>query len=211
MENKLSKTFEELVNTLDKYCLYQQDDEVADDIRTMRAVIVEVNKRLTVINTMANYVSNLITVYQDAVDSKNPFTMDVNHYDRVLNLGMEMITLTDLDNNQAVEENWENVFNPKTIEDKLTDIYVDFNKIYRDFHYDSMNGTCHISNGMEISYNCTPFWDNAEGISIVQYRDSNYLTSYIIPFKKPTNEEELEAFEEFYSVQVDIMRNSLYN
>lgn len=209
MENKLSNSFEELVNTLNKYCLYQKDDEVADDIEVVRAVILEVSKRLKAIDEITKESVDKIRKYEDAVDNQNPFTMALNDYDSILNLVVEMNVLSDLSNNQAITENWGNIFQPKTIDEKLTEFYLELEKEHNDFCYDRQMGTCHVNGVMEIKYDCTPFWDNAEGISIVQYRDSDFLTSYIIPFKKPSSKE-FDAFKEFYSVQVQIMINSIY-
>jgi hypothetical protein len=100
----------------------------------------------------------------------------------------------------------ENKPEPITMEDKLTSFYkeIDTNEEY--FDYDGFVGTCHIrTNDNAISYNLTPFWEDAKGIPIDICRNDDVVTSFVIAWEYPETDTDLEAFKKFYRWYVNYL------
>lgn len=112
VKNKLDLVFDRLVETMHKYDLYQinEPDEVADEIANVRKILDEVRNRMFVLEVITTTIIEAIRPYQDAVDAGNPFTMDVQHFDRIQTGGRDILTLVDFNDTTPVEENWSGVF-----------------------------------------------------------------------------------------------------
>lgn len=208
MENKLAVSFENLVFTMQKYDLYQKGDEVDNDIQIVMSNITEMLNRLAVIDVANERINTTIREYQGRVDKGELFKMSVEDYDKILYSTNDIEILTDFDNMQPIDEDWEGMLKiekPKTIDELLTDFYLELEKEYQHFYYDNMSGTCHIGINTEFTYDCTPFWEDAKGISVCLNKDCEPISSYIINCEEPTNAVELEKFKEFYRIQVELM------
>lgn len=126
--SKLSKQFEILVATLQKYDLYKDEDEVSHELALLRDVIDEVEKRIFLADKTAKRVYGTISTYTKEVDGGKPFIMGVTDHD-VIHTGMiELETLMNLDDDQPSDENWENLF------------YVRFFKVTSDIDADINGG-----------------------------------------------------------------------
>ena len=206
-ENNLIVSFDNLVFTLEKYDLYQKGDEVDLDIQLVRDNLRDLFNRLAVIEASNGEINTSIRKYQESVDLGFPFKMEVDDYDKILSRTIDIDILTDLANNQPIEENWRDMFKiEKSIDEKLTEFYIELDKNNQAFYYDDRMGTCHITLPKRVySYDCTPFWDNAEGIAVCLSQDDDVISSYVIGCKEPTNNEELEKFKTFYGLQVSLM------
>lgn len=210
MENKLAVAFDNLVFTMQKYDLYQKGDEVDMDIETVQDTIREMLNRLSVVEVKTEKIRELVDEHKKSFRLLGfPLTMSEDECDFILNDVLDINMLIDLNERRPFDEDWEGMIKvekPKSIDEQLTDFYLELGNQYHAFWYDEMSGTCHISlEDREFSYDCTPFWEEAKGISVCLNKNDEYLTYYIIDCEEPTNVVELEKFKEFYRIQVELM------
>ena len=111
--SRLSKQFEILVKTLNKYELYKAGDDVDEDLTALRDVIIEVEKRMCCVKKTAADVYQVISEYTKEVDKGAAFIMPVKDHD-VIHTGVTDIEIAlDLDDNQPIRDNWHSLFKVK--------------------------------------------------------------------------------------------------
>jgi len=114
----------------------------------------------------------------------------------------------DLTTNESLE--WgiypENEPEPITMDDKLTAFYREIDNDEEYFEYDGFVGTCHIrTNDIAISYDLTPFWEDAKGIPINVNRNDGNEVSFLIAWDYPETDEDLAKFKKFYRWYVNFL------
>lgn len=109
--------FNNLVNTLKRYDLYQIGDEVDMDLKSLENKITEVEKRIECIDKTAEEIRQSISKYTKRVDKTESFIMLVNDHDTIQRGANDILTATDLEDDEVVINNWYGLFESK--EDKV--------------------------------------------------------------------------------------------
>lgn len=109
--------FNNLVNTLKRYDLYQIGDEVDMDLKSLENKITEVEKRLECIDKTAEEIRQSIGKYTERVDKTESFIMLVNDHDTIQRGANDILTATDLEDDEVVINNWYGLF--ESTEDKV--------------------------------------------------------------------------------------------
>ena len=76
--------FNNLVETMNRYDLYQKDDEVGMALTELEQKIAEVEKRLKIVDKTASEIELAISKYTESVDSNEAFKMSVDNHDVIL-------------------------------------------------------------------------------------------------------------------------------
>jgi hypothetical protein len=109
----LRGTFENLVETLKRWDLYQKDDEVDFELNELSNLIYEVEKRMQCVTNTNKDIRGILSIYEDVLsnDDSEILQGSVNDIDIAL----------DLSNNEPIENNWYELFKPKrTIETEVS-------------------------------------------------------------------------------------------
>jgi hypothetical protein len=109
----LKTTFNNLVESMKRYDLYQNDDEVGQDLDNLSKVIDEVEKRLECINKTTDDIYQTISKYTENVDKNEPFRMLVDDHDVIHRGCHDIYTAIDLEDDEPITENWYGLFETK--------------------------------------------------------------------------------------------------
>lgn len=113
----LRTAFNELVNALQRWELYQIDDEVGIEVQNLSDKIDEVYKRIQCIDNTAEDMREAIAKFTERVDKNEPFIMDVNHHDSILRGSNDILIATDFEDDEVIINNWYGLFAPKDEEE----------------------------------------------------------------------------------------------
>lgn len=109
----MKNEFNELVETMKRWDLFQKDDEVDVALTNLSNKIDEVEKRIECAVRSAREINQFISKYTEDVDNHQPINMSVNDHDFILNRSNDVDIALDLGDNMCVSDNWYNLFSPK--------------------------------------------------------------------------------------------------
>lgn len=115
----MKKQFNELVETMKRWDLFQKDDEVDMALNDLGAKIDEVEKRIECAVRSAKEINESISKYTDDVDNSLPINMSVNDHDLIQNCSDDVRIALDLNDDMSIVDNWYNLF-PTKKEDEET-------------------------------------------------------------------------------------------
>ena len=103
--------FNNLVETMNRYDLYQKDDEVGMALTELEQKIAEVEKRLKIVDKTAREIELAISKYTESVDSNEAFKMSVDNHDVILRGSHDIMIATDLGDDEPIKNDWYGMFN----------------------------------------------------------------------------------------------------
>ena len=107
----MRKEFNKLMETLNRWDLYQVGDEVDNALTELRNKIDEVETRIEFSKKISSEINNTISEYTEFVDKNQIFSMGVSHHDTI-QLGSSDINIAlTLDDDTCIADNWYQVFN----------------------------------------------------------------------------------------------------
>ena len=106
----MKKQFNELVETMKRWDLFQKDDEVDMALNDLGAKIDEVEKRIVCAVRSAKEINELISKYTDDVDNGLPINMDVSDHDLIQHCSDDVRIALDLNDDMAIVDNWYSLF-----------------------------------------------------------------------------------------------------
>lgn len=109
----MRKEFNELVDRLKFFDLFQKGDEVDIALTNLSNKIDEVEKRIECAVRSAKEIKESICKYTEDVDYRRPINMSVNDHDFILNRTNDVDIALALGDNMCVVDNWYNLFEPK--------------------------------------------------------------------------------------------------
>ena len=109
----MRKEFNELVETMKRWDLFQKDDEVDMALNDLGAKIDEVEKRIECAVRSAKEVINAICKYTEDVDSQRPINMHVNDHDSIFRGSIDVTVALDMGDTECIENDWYDLFSPK--------------------------------------------------------------------------------------------------
>lgn len=109
----MRKEFNELVETMKTWDLFQKDDEVDVALTNLSNKIDEVEKRIECAVRSAKEANKSISKYTEDVDNNLPIGMTVNDHDSILRGSNDVTIALDMGDTECVEHNWYNLFSPK--------------------------------------------------------------------------------------------------
>jgi hypothetical protein len=109
----MRKEFNELVETMKGWGLFQKDDEVDVALTNLSNKIDEVDKRIECAVRSAKESINAICKYTEDVDCQRPINMHVNDHDSILRGSSDVTVALDMGDTECIENNWYNLFSPK--------------------------------------------------------------------------------------------------
>lgn len=105
--------FNNLVETLKRWDLYQIGDEVDMALTDMSDKIAEVEKRMECVDRTANEIRLAISNYTEKVDEPEPFIMTVANHDSILRGANDILVAIDFEDDEPIENNWYGLFEVK--------------------------------------------------------------------------------------------------
>ena len=112
--------FNNLVETMNRYDLYQKDDEVGMALTELEQKITEVEKRMKCIEKCAEEINSAIGKYTERVDNNEVFVMSVNDHDSIMRGSHDIEIALDLNDKEPIENDWYGMFIPIDNEPYLT-------------------------------------------------------------------------------------------
>jgi hypothetical protein len=109
----MRKQFDELVETMKRWDLYQENDEVDCALNDLESAIDEVEKRMICAVRSAKEINKSISKYTARVDKQESFVMTVNSHDEIQNSSDDVRIALDLNEDMCIKDNWYNLFSPK--------------------------------------------------------------------------------------------------
>ena len=109
----MKKEFNELVETMKTWDLFQKGDEVDVALTNLSNKIDEVEKRIDCAVRSAKEANASISLYTERVDNNESFIMQVNHHDSILRGSNDVIIALDMEDTECIENDWYNLFPPK--------------------------------------------------------------------------------------------------
>ena len=109
----MKNEFNELVETMKRWDLFQKDDEVDVALTNLSNKIDEVEKRIDCAVRSAKEAINAICKYTEDVDSQRPINMHVNDHDSIFRGSLDVTVALDMEDTECVEHDWYNLFSPK--------------------------------------------------------------------------------------------------
>lgn len=109
----MRKQLNELVETMKRWDLFQQDDEVDMALYELEKKIDEVEKRMICAVRSAEEINKSISKYTARVDKQESFVMTVNSHDEIQNCSNDVTIALDLNEDMCIKDNWYNLFSPK--------------------------------------------------------------------------------------------------
>jgi len=106
----MKKQFNELVETMKRWDLFQKDDEVDIALNDLGAKIDEVEKRIECAVRSAKEINTSISKYTEDVDKSLPINMSVNDHDLIQNCSDDVRIALGLNDDMAIVDNWYNLF-----------------------------------------------------------------------------------------------------
>jgi hypothetical protein len=117
----MRKEFNELVETMKRWDLFQKDDEVDMALNDLGAKIDEVEKRIDCAMRSAKEINETISKYTEEIDDGLPIKMSVSDHDLIQNCSNDVDIALDMGEDMCVVDNWYNLFQSKEVnEDKET-------------------------------------------------------------------------------------------
>jgi hypothetical protein len=105
--------FNNLVDTLKRFELYQKNDEVDIALTDLEKKIDEIEKRIAVAIICGKEGVDLIWKLTEQVDKGEAIHLGVDEHDSMLNRVNDVLQALDLGDNICVVDNWLNMFQPK--------------------------------------------------------------------------------------------------
>lgn len=102
--------FNNLVETLKRWDLYQIGDEVDMALTDLSDKIAEVEKRMECVDRTANEIRLAISNYTEKVDEPEPFIMTVANHDSILRGANDILVAIDFEDDEPIENNWYGLF-----------------------------------------------------------------------------------------------------
>lgn len=102
--------FNNLVELMNRYDLYQKDDEVGIALSELEQKITEVEKRLVCIDETAKEIHKSISKYTERIDKPEPFIMGVNDHDNIQRGSNDIMIACDLSDDEPIINNWYQLF-----------------------------------------------------------------------------------------------------
>lgn len=115
----MKKEFNELVDTLKRWDLFQQGDEVDMALTDLENKIDEVEKRIECAVRSAKEINETISKYTEEIDDGSPIKMSVSDHDVIQNCSDDVRIALDLNDDMSVIDNWYNLFSPIASENKF--------------------------------------------------------------------------------------------
>lgn len=109
----MRKELNKLVETMKRWDLFQQDDEVDMALYELEKKIDEVEKRMICAVRSAEEINKSISKYTARVDKQESFVMTVNSHDEIQNCSNDVTIALDLNEDMCIKDNWYNLFSPK--------------------------------------------------------------------------------------------------
>ena len=107
----MRKEFNQLVEKMNHYDLYQKDDEVGIALTELEQKITEIEKRLNIVDKTAREIETAISKYTESVDSNEAFKMSVDNHDVILRGSHDIMIATDLGDDEPIKNDWYGMFN----------------------------------------------------------------------------------------------------
>lgn len=105
--------FDNLVETLKRWDLYQIGDEVDMALTDLSNKIAEVEKRMEIATICGVGIRTLIGKFTDQVDKNEPINLSVNDHDAILNGADDVTIALDLNDDMCIKDNWHGLFKPE--------------------------------------------------------------------------------------------------
>ena len=121
----MRKEFNKLVEVMQKFDIYQSDDEVGIALNDLSDKITEVEKRIVCAVRSAEEANDSISKYTEDVDSDLPINMSVKDHDSILRGTMDVCIALDLEDCEPIENNWYTLFSP-TEEPTKQEVFMTF-------------------------------------------------------------------------------------
>ena len=116
----LKGAFNDLVESMKRYDLYQVGDEVGMELDNLSSIIDEVEKRMVCVDKSAEEINNAISRYTQRVDNNETFIMSINDHDSIMRGSHDINIAMDLNDSEPIENNWYSLFaEPKKEEPKV--------------------------------------------------------------------------------------------
>jgi len=109
----MRKQFDELVATMKRWDLYQENDEVDCALNDLESAIDEVEKRMICAVKSAKEINETISKYTTEVDKDLPIKMSVSDHDLIQNSSDDVRIALNLIEDMCIKDNWYNLFSPK--------------------------------------------------------------------------------------------------
>lgn len=109
----MRKEFNELVDRLKFFDLFQKGDEVDIALTNLSNKIDEVEKRIECAVRSAKEINQHVWKYTDDVDNHIPINMSVDDHDFIINRSNDIDIALDMGDKMCVVDNWYNLFEPK--------------------------------------------------------------------------------------------------
>lgn len=106
----MRKEFNELVETMKRWDLFQKDDEVDMALNDLGAKIDEAEKRMECAIRSAKEINKTISKYTEEIDDELPIKMSVNDHDLIQNCSDDVRIALDLNDDMSIVDNWYNLF-----------------------------------------------------------------------------------------------------
>ena len=104
--------FENLVETLERWDLFQSDDEVGMALNSLKDKIDEVEKRIKCALRSSQEANDSISLYTQRVDNNETFKMEVNDHDSILRGTNDVLIALDMKDTECIDNNWYELFKP---------------------------------------------------------------------------------------------------
>lgn len=121
----MRKEFNKLVEVMQKFDIYQLDDEVGIALNDLSDKIVEVEKRMECIEKCADEINDAIGKYTERVDKNETFVMSVSDHDSIMRGSHDIEIALDLNDKEVIENNWYSLFSP-TEEPTKQEVFMTF-------------------------------------------------------------------------------------
>ena len=108
----MRKEFNKLVDVMQKFDIYQLDDEVGIALNDLSDKITEVEKRMICAVKSAKEINETISKYTEEVDKSQPIFMTVSDHDLIQNCSNDVDIALDMGEDMCVVDNWYNLFSP---------------------------------------------------------------------------------------------------
>jgi len=121
----MRKEFNKLVEVMQKFDIYQLDDEVGIALNDLSDKITEVEKRIICAIRSAEEANDSISKYTEDVDKSQPIFMSIDDHDSILRGTLDVCIGLDLEDYEPIENNWYSLFSP-TEEPTKQEVFMTF-------------------------------------------------------------------------------------
>ena len=111
----MRKQFNELVETMKRWDLFQKDDEVDMALNDLGDKIDEAEKRIECAVRSAKEINELISKYTEEIDDELPIKMSINDHDLIQNCSNDVRIALDLNDDMPIVDNWYNLFSKEEL------------------------------------------------------------------------------------------------